>query len=84
MSMWPNPTRNGNVTLELNGLDSEAMVATMDMFDLFGKKVMSNTLTTDGAQELNTVFNTNDLAAGMYTVNVISGSRTFTSRLVIE
>ncbi|MEO8068718.1 MAG: GEVED domain-containing protein [Flavobacteriales bacterium] len=84
MTLWPNPVRNGNVTLNLNGLNSDVMTASVDIFDMFGKKVMTTTLATDGAAQVNTVLELKDLATGMYTVNVISGSQSFTNRLVIE
>ena len=84
MNLWPNPVRSGNVTLELNGLSIDVMTATVDMYDMFGKKVSTNTLATDGAEALTTVLNLKDLATGMYTVNVTSGTQTFTNRLVVE
>ncbi|MEO8067510.1 MAG: T9SS type A sorting domain-containing protein [Flavobacteriales bacterium] len=84
ISLWPNPAREGNVTLDLNGLSNEATTATVDIFDMFGKKVMTTVLATDGAEQMNTVLELEDLATGMYTVNVISGKQSFTDRLVIE
>jgi hypothetical protein len=84
MSMWPNPTGDGRVTIELNGLSAEAMTANIEVFDLFGKRVASEAISTDGATEMNKVMTLDNLATGMYMVHVTSGNKQFTDRLVIK
>lgn len=84
LSMWPNPTGDGRVTIELNGLSAEAMTANIEVFDLFGKRVASEAISTDGATELNKVMTLDNLATGMYMVHVTSGNKQFTERLVIK
>ena len=84
ISLWPNPVREGSVTLDLTGLSPEATTATVDVVDMFGKRVMALTIATDGAEELNTVLQLDDVATGLYVVNVTSGTNTFTERLVVE
>lgn len=84
MNMYPNPTGDGRVTIELNGLSAEAMTANIEVFDLFGKRVASEAISTDGATELNKVMTLDNLATGMYMVHVTSGNKQFTDRLVIK
>lgn len=84
MNMYPNPTGDGRVTIELNGLSAEAMTANIEVFDLFGKRVASEAISTDGATEMNKVMTLDNLATGMYMVHVTSGSKQFTDRLVIK
>jgi len=85
MNMWPNPTREGNVTLEFNGLSSEVTELDIAVIDLFGKVVSSQQLRTDGAEDVKTTLELgNDLASGMYIVNVTAGNARFTERLIVE
>lgn len=84
MLMWPNPTGDGRVTIELNGLSADAMTANVEVFDLFGKRVATQAISTDGAVQLNTVMALDNLATGMYMVHVTSGNKQFTDRLVIK
>lgn len=84
LRLWPNPARDGNVTLELNGLDPSTQTLSIDMFDVFGKQVLAESLATDGAEQVTTVIHLTDLATGLYTVHVRSGESTFVQRLVIE
>lgn len=84
ISMWPNPTGDGRVTIELNGLSADALTANVEIFDLFGKRVATQAISTDGATEMNTVMTLDNLATGMYMVHVTSGNKQFTDRLVIK
>ncbi len=84
MRLWPNPTREGNVTVELTGLSTEENTAVIDLFDAFGKKVLSYTLATDGADQMNTIIDLGTIAPGLYVVTVVSGQQTFTRRLVVD
>ncbi|MBK7754304.1 MAG: T9SS type A sorting domain-containing protein [Flavobacteriales bacterium] len=60
------------------------MLVTVDIVDVFGKRVMSVTETAQNGS-LNTVLALdNSLASGMYTVQVTAGDKTFTERLVIN
>jgi hypothetical protein len=58
--------------------------ATVDIFDLVGKKVSSRTIAVNGTT-LNAVIDMDgSLSNGIYLVNLTAGERTFTQRLVIQ
>ncbi|MFZ1685902.1 MAG: T9SS type A sorting domain-containing protein, partial [Flavobacteriales bacterium] len=85
MQLWPNPAREGIVTLELAGLSSEARDMHIVVMDLFGKTLVDERISTDGAEEVSTTLTLgNDIASGLYLVNVTSGSTTWTERLMVE
>ncbi len=84
LTLYPNPNRGDQVVLSLTDLPENEVLVTVDVLDVFGKRVMS---TTEGAQNgrLNLVLSLdNSLASGLYTVQVTAGSRIFTERLVIN
>ncbi|MBK7942046.1 MAG: proprotein convertase P-domain-containing protein [Flavobacteriales bacterium] len=83
-SLYPNPNRGDQVVLNITDLPESEVLVTVDIVDVFGKRVMS---LTEGAQNgsLNLVLALdNSLASGMYTVQVTAGEQTFTERLVIN
>jgi hypothetical protein len=82
--LWPNPNRGDQLYLAVDQLDSELTTATLDLYDLFGKRVATYTLPVrDGV--LNTAIDLRgDLATGMYLVTVIAGEQQFQQRLVID
>ncbi|MCC6576059.1 MAG: T9SS type A sorting domain-containing protein, partial [Flavobacteriales bacterium] len=83
-TLFPNPNRGDQVVLNLTDLPEGEVLVTVDILDVFGKRVMS---TTEGAQNgsLNLVLALdNSLASGLYTVQVTAGSQTFTERMVIN
>ena len=82
-SLFPNPARDGRVTLELTGV--EAAQVSIDVYDLFGRKVMDRSIATNGAAELTTVLALpSGMATGVYLVNVTAGEVRYTERLMVE
>ncbi|MBK7751647.1 MAG: T9SS type A sorting domain-containing protein [Flavobacteriales bacterium] len=81
--LYPNPTNGDQVRIQLSGIDPELTTATLDITDLFGKRVMSTTLPlNDGA--LNTSLALpGALADGLYIVTIVTGEQLFTERLMI-
>ncbi|MBK9076384.1 MAG: T9SS type A sorting domain-containing protein [Flavobacteriales bacterium] len=81
--LYPNPTNGEQVRIQLSGIDPELTNATLDITDLFGKRVMSTTLPlNDGA--LNTSLALpGALADGLYVVTIVTGEQLFTERLMI-
>ncbi|MBK7270144.1 MAG: T9SS type A sorting domain-containing protein [Flavobacteriales bacterium] len=81
--LYPNPTNGDQVRIQLSGIDPELTNATLDITDLFGKRVMSTTLPlNDGA--LNTSLALpGALADGLYVVTIVTGEQLFTERLMI-
>ncbi|MBK6754375.1 MAG: T9SS type A sorting domain-containing protein [Flavobacteriales bacterium] len=72
--LYPNPTNGDQVRIQLSGIYPELTNATLDITDLFGKRVMSTTLPlNDGA--LNTPLALRGaLADGLYIVTIVTGS----------
>jgi len=65
-------------------LDGQVSMATVDIFDMVGKKVATRSIPVNGTT-LNTVIELNgSVANGMYLVNVTTGDQTMTQRLVIQ
>ena len=85
MSLYPNPTNLGHVTMELEGIAPEVEELVIVIFDLYGKQVVNLSIGTDGAEQMSTVLELpNELATGLYTVQVMAGAQVHTQRLVIE
>jgi hypothetical protein len=77
--------RDGRVQLDLTGLSTDVLHVSIDVVDMFGKRVMARTIATDGAEQVNTVLDLDaGLATGLYLVNITAGERSFIERLVIE
>lgn len=81
--VYPNPASgNSKVTLSVSGaLGTEASIVVVDVV---GKVVFTNSMVID--QSIKTSEKTVDLglAAGMYTVKVITAGKTFTEKLVVR
>ena len=72
-SIYPNPTNTGSVTIKTN-TNGEATVA---VFDILGKQVITQTLT-------NNTLNVSNLKTGVYLVKISQNGATTTKKLVIE
>ncbi|MEO8068910.1 MAG: T9SS type A sorting domain-containing protein, partial [Flavobacteriales bacterium] len=58
---------------------------TVDVFDLFGRRVLANTIATDGAEELSTVLAMpKTMVTGVYLVNITAGTLHYSERLMVE
>jgi hypothetical protein len=83
LSLYPNPTNGDELNINLSDMDPELTSVSLDITDLFGKRVMTSTLAVqDGG--LNTVLPfERELADGLYIVTITAGEQTFNERLVI-
>ncbi|MBS1581283.1 MAG: choice-of-anchor J domain-containing protein [Bacteroidetes bacterium] len=84
LNMWPNPVGDGRVNLRIDGLTEEHQRISVELYDLFGKKVM-----TQGFENEGPVFNTilhlpNTVAKGVYLVNITINGRTQVQRLSVQ
>jgi Secretion system C-terminal sorting domain len=84
LTMWPNPNRGEELNLTIDALNSDVTTATLDMYDMYGKKVMARSIAVNGSSLTAVVRMENGMAAGIYVVNVTAGDQTFTQRLVIQ
>lgn len=84
VAMYPNPNRGEQLFLKLTGLDESVSLVSVDIYDSFGKRVTTASLPAQGGS-LNTVLELrNDMAAGLYMVNITAGEKHFTRQLVIQ
>jgi hypothetical protein len=84
LRMFPNPNRGDLLTFSLSAVEEGVNTVSVDIFDLFGKRVSARTIAVaDGG--VNAVLDLNgELAAGMYLVNITAGETLYTERLVIQ
>jgi len=84
LRMFPNPNRGDVLTFSLSAIEEGVNTVTVDIFDMFGKRVSARTIAVaDGNVNTNIALN-GELAAGMYLVNITAGEKTYTERLVIQ
>ena len=76
-SMWPNPVRDGQVNLNIDGLVDADQNITVDIQDIYGKQVFAQEFGNSG-ERFNTILNlSSDIASGVYMVNItVNGERT--------
>lgn len=83
--LYPNPVRDGIVNLSITGLSGTEHDVEIDVYDMFGKRVHSRSIGTEGATELRAVLDLgNSLASGMYMVDITMGDRHSVQRLSIQ
>ncbi|MBL7964387.1 MAG: T9SS type A sorting domain-containing protein [Flavobacteriales bacterium] len=83
LTVYPNPTRDGQVFVKLTGLPEEEQTVSIEVLDLYGKRVAARTV--QSSLLLNTDLDLgSDLASGMYTVSVTTTDGILTQRLVVS
>jgi hypothetical protein len=83
--VFPNPNRGDLVFLNLDGVQQDAQVVTVDVYDSFGKRVLTTTLPVqDGSLFNHALPLSPDLAAGLYVLNITAGERSITERMIIQ
>jgi hypothetical protein len=83
VQLWPNPVRDGRVNLRIDGLADAEQNITVDVFDVFGKRVFTQEYGNSG-ELFNTVLVLNsDIATGLYMVNITVNDRTYTKRVSV-
>jgi hypothetical protein len=83
LSMWPNPNRGDQLYVTMTGIDASVTEVSVEVNDLFGKRVIGETVVTGGG-DLNHVMELGGIASGVYTVTVTAGDVIKTQRLVIQ
>jgi parallel beta-helix repeat protein len=81
VDVFPNPSSG---VFEVSFQIIESLDAIIDVFDLYGKKVLSEVLPSMGSGEFRQRFDISHVPSGMYLVKVIMGSEILSSRLVIQ
>lgn len=84
LSLYPNPNNGEFVNLVVHNLTSNIDRVMIDIYDLYGKRVMAEQYAIDGSGTLQLMLSTSDYAAGVYVVNVTMNNQVQTERLVIQ
>ncbi|MGB3869868.1 MAG: T9SS type A sorting domain-containing protein [Flavobacteriales bacterium] len=76
-SMWPNPVRDGQVNLSIDGsVDAEQQI-TVEIQDIYGKQVFAKEFGNSGERFNTILYLSSDIASGVYMVNItVNGERT--------
>ncbi|MEZ4808282.1 MAG: T9SS type A sorting domain-containing protein, partial [Flavobacteriales bacterium] len=84
LTLYPNPNRGDQLTVALTAVSEGVNTVNVDLYDLSGKRMIARTIAAqDGF--VNTVLDlNNELAAGMYMVQITAGDQVYTQRLVIQ
>jgi len=83
VELWPNPVRDGRVNLRINGIADDQQNISVDVYDVFGKRVLAKTYDNSG-ELFNTVLELNgDIASGLYMVNITVNDRSYTKRVSV-
>jgi len=85
MSIYPNPNRDGQLTVNMDGLYVEdGTTLDIDVYDMLGKRVHAERGTASEGRMLRTMDLSGSLPAGIYMVNVTVEGQLFTQRLVMQ
>jgi hypothetical protein len=77
--VYPNPSNTGQLTLKLSS--ATARPSTISLLNALGQVVRTATLAAGTTEH---TLSTHDLAIGLYTVRVVSGSEVFTRKVTLE
>ena len=82
-TLWPNPVRDGQVNLNIEGITAADQHITVDVTDIYGQHVYGQEFGNSG-DRFNTVLSLpGDIATGMYLVNITINGEVTTKRLSI-
>ncbi len=84
-SMWPNPVRDGQVNLNIDGLVDADQQINVDIQDIHGKKVLAQEFRNSGERFNSTLALPSDIACGIYMVSIaVNGERTVQRLSIIK
>ncbi|MBL8001819.1 MAG: T9SS type A sorting domain-containing protein, partial [Flavobacteriales bacterium] len=83
LQLWPNPVRDGRVTLRLEGITDTDQRITVDVYDAFGKRVIAEQFANTGDLFNTTLDLGRETAAGLYMVHVNINGRTYVKHLSV-
>ena len=82
-TMWPNPVRDGQVNLSIDGIQDADQNITVDIQDIYGKQVFAKEF-GNSSERFNTILDLpSDIASGVYMVNITVNGQTTVQRLSI-
>ena len=83
LMIWPNPVLNGQVNILLSDIADQDQNITIDVIDLFGKRVHAQQFNNSG-DVFNTVLELDGLAAGVYVVTLTVNDQVLTERITVQ
>jgi len=84
LTMYPNPNRGDQLFISITEVGSDVRTASMDIYDMTGKRVAARTITVQDGFVNQSVELNGAIAGGLYVVNITAGDKTYTERLVIQ
>ncbi len=82
-TLWPNPVRDGQVNLAIDGIQDAEQRITVDVQDLYGKQVFTQEFGNTGERFSTILQLPGDIASGVYLVNITVNGRSTVQRLSI-
>jgi hypothetical protein len=82
-TLWPNPVRDGQVHLNIEGIRDADQQITVDIQDIYGKQVFAKEFGNSG-DRFNTILNlSSDIDSGVYLVRITVNGKSTVQRLSI-
>ncbi|HQW32858.1 MAG TPA: T9SS type A sorting domain-containing protein, partial [Flavobacteriales bacterium] len=82
-TMWPNPVREGQVNLTIDGIRDAEQNITVDIQDIYGKQVFAKEFGNSGEHFTTILDLPGDIASGVYMVNIVVNGQHSVQRLSI-
>ena len=82
LAMFPNPNNGDQLTLSLSAVEEGVETVSVDIFDLNGARVVAKVIPVNDGMIFQQMA-LDELASGLYMVNITAGSKRYTERLVI-
>ncbi len=82
-ALWPNPVRESQVNLSIDGIQDADQNITVDIQDIYGKKVFAKEFGNSGERFTTILDLPSDIASGVYMVNITVNGQTTVQRLSI-
>lgn len=83
LAIYPNPNKGEFVNLNVTNIAEGVDRITVDVYDTYGKLVISRQLATTGSQ-LNVIMPLDGIASGIYTVSIIVDGEVRTERMIVQ
>ena len=84
LSIWPNPNDGSLLHVSLSDLDGSVNTVAVDVTDAYGKLVLNSIIPVQDGLLNSSIDLQQDLAPGLYLVNLQAGDQRYTERLVIQ
>ena len=83
LALYPNPNNGEFVNINLSNVNSDVERIAVDIYDSFGKLVISRQIANAGSQ-FNVIMPLDGIAAGVYTVSIIMNDEVRTERMIVQ